>query len=65
MRVVHHPKIVQRADARWVVVCDDCQRDRESSTPVGINTPVKSREVAELVWENHCERRRPGFRRGA
>ena len=57
MRKVHHPKIVQRSDRRWIVVCQDCERDRESATPLGINTPVESREKAELMWENHCERR--------
>jgi hypothetical protein len=65
VRKVHHPKLVQRSDRRWIVVCDDCERDRESSTPVGINTPVESRDVALLMWENHCERRRPQARRGA
>ena len=58
LRKVHHPKIVQRSDRRWMVVCEDCARDRESATPVGINTPVESREMAELLWRNHCERRR-------
>ena len=60
MRKVHHPKIVQRSDRRWMVVCDDCGQDGESATPIGINTPVESREVVQLLWENHCERRRPG-----
>ena len=65
MRKVHHPKIVQRADRRWLVVCEDCERDDTSTTPVGINTPVESLEVAQLMWENHCERRRLPMRRGA
>ena len=59
MRIVHHPKIVQRSDHRWMVVCEDCNRDRDSTTPIGINAPVQSRELAEHLWENHCERRRP------
>jgi len=62
MRKVHHPKIVQRSDRRWIVVCEDCERDRESTTPIGINSPVESFEVAELMWGNHCERRRPPMR---
>lgn len=65
MRRVHHPKIVQRSDGRWLVVCEDCARDRESTTPLGINTPVESRHAAELMWEKHCERRRLPMRRGA
>jgi hypothetical protein len=56
---------VQRSDSRWVVVCDDCERDRDTATPIGINTPVDSREMAQLMRENHCERRRPPVRRGA
>ena len=63
MRKVHHPKLVQRSDRRWIVVCEDCDRDRDTATPVGINTPVESRDVALLMWENHCERRRPPARR--
>ena len=65
MRKVHHPKIVQRSDRRWMVVCEDCERDLESARPVGINAPVESREMAELLWVNHCERRRNQIRRGA
>ena len=66
LRKVHHPKIVQRSDGRWMVVCEDCPRAGEAATPVGINTPVESREMAEMLWENHCERRRvPPVRRGA
>ena len=64
MRKVHYPKIVQRADRRWLVVCEDCERDKESATPIGINTPVESRERALLLCENHCERRRPPIPRG-
>ena len=58
MRKVHHPKLVQRADRQWLVLCDDCDKDPESATPIGINTPVGSREVAQLLYENHMERRR-------
>jgi len=63
VRKVHHPKIVQRADSQWLVLCEDCEREREISTPIGINTPVGSLRVAQLLWENHCERRRAPFRR--
>jgi hypothetical protein len=65
MRKVHHPKVVQRSDRRWMVVCEDCERDDGSATPVGINTPVQSREMAMFLWENHSERRRVPTRRGA
>jgi len=65
MRKVHHPKIVQRSDRRWAVVCDDCERDHESAMPIGINLPVETHEKAQLLWENHCERRRGPIRREA
>ena len=65
MRKVHHPKIVQRSDARWIVVCDDCGRERGSPKPATIEDPVDSFEDAERIWEGHCERRIPHMRRGA
>ena len=67
MRKVHHPKIVQRADSRWMVVCQDCERERDQpAAPVGINTPLDSRAMAQRLWENHCERGRAfPVRRGA
>lgn len=64
MRKVHHPKIAQRSDRRWIVVCEDCKRDSEAATPIGINSPVESFEAAELAWEGHCERRSPPIPRG-
>ena len=64
VRKVHRPKIVQRSDRRWLVVCEDCERDRDCPTPIGINAPVESREMAQLLCENHCERH-PPIRRGA
>ena len=59
VRKVHHPKIVQRSDGCWLVVCQDCRRDGESTIPDGINSPVDSFEAAQLLWEGHCERRSP------
>jgi hypothetical protein len=53
MRKVHYPKIVQRADHRWVVMCDGCERDHDSGVPIGVNTPVGSRETAQRLCENH------------
>jgi hypothetical protein len=63
VRKVHHPKIVQRSDGRWLVSCQDCERDRSSATN-GINTPVDSFEAAERLWEGHCERRSSPVPRG-
>jgi hypothetical protein len=65
VRKVHHPKIVQRSDGRWIVVCEDCGRERGSAKPACIGDPVESYEAAERIWEGHCERRIPPMRRGA
>ncbi len=65
MRKVHHPKIVQRSDRRWMVACDDCARERGLARPVGIHDPVDSFEAAERIWEGHVERRIPRMRRTA
>jgi hypothetical protein len=49
-----------------MVVCDDCAQDHHSATPIGINTPVESRETAQRLWENHTDRRGVvPFRQGA
>jgi hypothetical protein len=63
LRKVHHPKIVQRSDGRWMVACDDCARDRGSTRAVGIGDAVDSFEAAERIWEGHVERRIPPIRR--
>ena len=65
MRKVHHPKIVQRSDGRWMVACDDCARERGSTRPIGIQDPVDSFEAAERIWEGHVERQIPRMRRTA
>jgi hypothetical protein len=65
MRKFHHPKIVQKAPRRWVVVCDDCARDRGSSRPMEIDDPVESFEKAQQLWETHYDMLRGPVRRGA
>lgn len=65
MRKVHHPKIVQRADGSWVVVCSDCARDGASPPPADIEAPVPSLTLARALWENHYERVHKPVRRGA
>jgi hypothetical protein len=52
LRKDHHPRIEQQADGQWIVVCEDCVRSHDS-TPIGINTPVESRQMAQRLWENH------------
>jgi hypothetical protein len=65
MRIVHHPKIVQRAGRRWMVVCDDCARDQGDSMSIEVDVPVESFEMAQLLWEKHYDRRRGAMRGGA
>ena len=65
MRKVHHPKIVQRADSLWVVVCDDCARDRGSPRPFVIDAPVATFALARVLWENHYQNAHGPVRRGA
>ena len=65
MRKVHHPKVVQRSDGRWMVACDDCAREHESTRPIGIHDPVDSFEAAERIGEGHVERAIPRMRRSA
>ena len=61
-RRTHNPKIIQQRNG-WIVVCADCQLER-SSIPIGINMPVKSRAIAQLLLENHAEHRGQPMRRG-
>jgi len=51
MRKVHHPRSCSDPIVDGLWVCEDCERDRESTTPIGINSPVESFEVAELSGE--------------
>jgi hypothetical protein len=56
MRKVHHPKIVQRSDSRWMVVCEDCVRESGVPPHAGIGKPVDSFQEVERIWETHVER---------
>jgi hypothetical protein len=52
----HHPKITQRPDRTWVVECCECRNDRTSTLPIGIGMPLRDRETAERLRENHMAR---------
>ncbi len=52
----HHPKIAQRPDRRWVVECPECRSDPTSAVPIGIGMPLRDRETAERLRENHTAR---------
>jgi hypothetical protein len=61
MQELHHPRVERGADRRWVVLCDDCDCDQTYPPLIGINTPMRSREEAELISENHREHRQVPF----
>jgi hypothetical protein len=52
----HNPKIAQRTDHTWVVECPQCRRDLNSTLPIGIGMPLRDRETAERLRENHAAR---------
>jgi hypothetical protein len=52
----HHPKVTQRADRTWVVECAQCRNDLVSTVPIGIGMPLRDRETAERLRENHSAR---------
>jgi hypothetical protein len=52
----HHPKVSQRPDRTWVVECAQCRNDLASTVPIGIGMPLRDRETAERLRENHAAR---------
>ena len=52
----HHPKITQRTDRAWVVECAQCRNDPTSTVPIGIGMPLRDRETAERLRDNHAAR---------
>ena len=52
----HFPKIAQHADRTWVVECAQCRNDQASTVPIGIGMPLKDRETAERLRDNHAAR---------
>ena len=55
----HHPVVGRTSDGRWVVACAECRRDRRSAIPIGIDMPMQSLEMAELMRDNHARVRIP------
>jgi hypothetical protein len=49
----HYPVVAERSDGRWVVKCPECRRSRDS-VPIGIDTPVSTVHMAELLRDNHA-----------
>jgi len=50
----HHPVVRQRTPDSWIVSCPECQRDTQKTPPVGINLPVSTRAIAEMLATNHA-----------
>jgi len=53
----HHPVVRQRAPDSWIVSCPECEQDNQQTPPVGINLPVSSRAVAEMLATNHARQK--------
>ena len=52
----HQPRITQRPDRAWVVDCAQCRNDSHSEMPIGIGMPLRDRETAERLRDNHAGR---------
>jgi hypothetical protein len=52
----HQPRITQRPDRTWVVDCPQCRNDPFSELPIGIDMPLRDRETAERLRDNHAGR---------
>ena len=52
----HQPRITQRPDRTWVVDCAQCRHDPFSELPIGIGMPLRDRETAERLRDNHAGR---------
>ena len=50
----HHPNITQRPDRTWVVECAQCRIDLTSAVPIGIGMPLRDRDTAERLRDNHA-----------
>jgi len=53
MQVAHHPTISERADHSWVVECVQCRTDMHAEVTIGIGMPLKDKETAERLRDNH------------
>jgi len=56
MQGAHNPVVVQQADGQWILHCPDCEAIVGTTVPIGIDLPVESKDVAELLRENHVGR---------
>lgn len=52
----HYPKISEGPDRTWVVDCAQCRNDTQSGLPIGIGMPLRDRDTAERLRDNHASR---------
>jgi hypothetical protein len=52
----HHPRIIHGHERTWVVECMECRNDTQSDLPIGIGMPLRDRETAERLRDNHSLR---------
>jgi hypothetical protein len=52
----HHPRIIHGHERTWVVECMECRNDTQSDLPIGIGMPLRDRETAERLRDNHALR---------
>lgn len=57
MGIVHQPRIIRRRDGRWEIECGECTTFEEI-VPVGIGLPIRDRDEAEQIRDNHVRRMR-------
>jgi hypothetical protein len=51
----HSPAVRKRSDGVWLVRCRDCEQGR-APVPIGIDIPVSTLRMAELLRHNHAGR---------
>lgn len=54
MQQLHHPVVEKKPEGRWIVSCPECEYER-GPLPVGIDIPVNTLRMAELLRDNHAE----------
>jgi len=56
-KMQHYPLVRRSTPEWWIVICPECQRDKQQTPPVGINVPVSTRAIAEMLATGHARRR--------
>jgi hypothetical protein len=51
----HNPVVRKRSEGVWLVRCRECEQGR-APVPIGIDIPVSTLRMAELLRDNHAGR---------